>query len=729
MAINTQPQDTSQTEQQVTQTEFPIPNSFKQFATMTYSVSLYLQSPEHLNSMVNSQNKSVKGLKLLIQSGGINKSPDPSALGAERSEFFNNDFYIDDLSLKGLISGTATGSATNSFEINFTITEPAGLSFLQRLHNAIHDFNGKNKDFNFVNQTYLMVIRFYGYDKDGNQITATDIDKSSDAQAFSEKWVPFIIKNISFRLSSDKVIYAVEGVPTLSFAGNDKIHGTIPFNMGLQGQTLEHLLSGSDVKGEAGITLSGLKKALNDHQLKLKKDGLQEYADTYDFEFQSDSIKHAKLIQKGTTALNRTGLYNGQDNDTALKLATDTTKVLKDTRTIAINAGMKIITFLDLVIRTSSFISDQYKKVNDDNKDKTTKAVPQKKDNTPLKWFKIRPRVTYQEGKYDKKRNMYAQNITYVISEYEVQTLNTTSFDTASQMRIHKEYDFWFTGKNTEVLGFNQEFNALYYTTFSNKDIYNKETGIVGAADKQNNIRTMRAYKVNTYTDNAGGKENQTAEQAANAASVLYSPADQGTVTVDIVGDPDWIAQSQLFYAASGNNSNSPTMPDRSVNYDAAEVFFAINFNTIVDYDLNTGLADTTKKNLSADPAGTEGTVSQYSFGYRANEITTELAGGRFTQRLTGTVVWLPEEYVTGKKASANASEREVVEKKNAKHKIIPAANNTVSTSSLNASSSPASLTIDNRLNESSANALVSGSTTQERGVSEATPNSVIRKR
>jgi hypothetical protein len=156
-----------------------------------------------------------------------------------------------------------------------------------------------------------------------------------------------------------------------------------------------------------------------------------------------------------------------------------------------------------------------------------------------------------------------------------------------------------------------------------------------------------------------GGISDST-QQASNAAAILYSPADQANAEIDIVGDPDWIAQSELFYGPNKERNQLPHMPDGSVNTDLAEVFFSINFNTVVDYDLETGLADTTQKNVTTLHNKSE--VAQYKLVYRANTITTQLVGGQFLQKLMGTIIYVPTRCLTSRNESVreNGSQQTV---------------------------------------------------------------------
>jgi hypothetical protein len=617
----------------------PMPNRFRAFSTMTYSISLYLQSPDQYAEMQNTGKKDVTGLELLIQSAGITNTGDPF-FGAKRNKFFTRDFYLDDIQLQSYIAGTATGGPQNTFEVKFTVTEPMGLTFMERLYNASteHAANLGFKNFNPVNQLYLMVIRFYGYDEKGKQVINGKFDNSSDTNSYVEKWIPIMIRSIQFSVESSKVVYRCECVAPQTQIGHGQIHGTIPFNMALQGSTLEELLNGPATPTPGGVINTGLKEALNNHQATLTKkvndtDKKYEIPDVYEIEL-ADELKNAVTFAPGTNVIQRSASPGTATGAALSKLSSNNAKVASTSQTFATNAGMKIVKFIDLAIRSSSYISDQYKKLNDANKDGI--IAFKKVSPGPLNWFKIRPSVEILG--FDSIRQSWAYKITYHVSVYPVITVNTEDFDSADCFKVHKEYDFWFTGKNTEVLNFKQDFNSFYYTTFSDKH----KQDPTEYPRQQTNLRAMNVYRTNSTESDLGG-DNGTAEQAANAASILYAPQDIANCEIDILGDPDWLAQSELFFKATKNRGEA-VLNDGSINYDRAEVFFSVNFNTVVDYDLRTGLADVTQKNVTLSADGSvPNTVSQYAFVYRANTITTQFEKGKFTQQLKGTLVYVPE--------------------------------------------------------------------------------------
>lgn len=629
-----------------------IPNRFREFNTMTYGISLYLQSHTQYNKMMETGAKDVTGLELLIQSGGANLEAGRSGntelgpaleasgnYGAKRNKFFDKDFYLDDIQLQSYIAGTATGGPQNTFEAAFTVTEPMGLTFMERLYNAsvTHAKENDIENFNPVNQIYLMVIRFYGYDENGKQIMNAQFDGASDPGSYIEKWIPIMIRQIQFKIEDTKVVYSCECVCPQTQAGHGQIHGTIPFDMGLQGATLTDLLVGETrTQSSGGVVTQGLVAALNHHQLTLESQGKYERADEYNIEFQEGvGLDNAVMAALGTSVVARGATGAGMSTGTTIKKSVGPAQVAnKEVKTQATNAGMKIVKFIDLAIRSSRYMTNQYRKINDANKDDSTNPVggPDK----PLNWFKIRPRVEILG--FDKKRQGWAYKITYVITVYPVASVQTDDFQNAGRcINIHKEYNHWFTGLNTEVLRFTQEYNTFYFTTFSAKHMIDPSQN----PKYQNNFRAQRVYRPTSSEAHTG--ENLEDEQAANAASILYAPQDIANCEIDIVGDPDWLGQSELFYKAV-RKPDGAILKDGSLNYDRAEVYFSVNFNTVVDYNLQSGLADVTQQNVGKDLDGRNPSgVSQYAFVYRANTITSQFEKGKFTQKLKGTLMYIPE--------------------------------------------------------------------------------------
>lgn len=659
--------DESNIAEEFRQTIFPRENPFKEFATMTYSVSLYMMGSKEYSAMISSGVKTVKDLTLMLQSGGISKTPEGNH-GAVRSEYFDVDFYIDDVDIKGLVSGTSVSSPHNQFEMKFTITEPNGLSFLERLHAMVQEYNiskgiSKNR-INYATQNYLMVVRFYGYDENGKQITGRDIGISeslSDLTAVSEKFIPFQFTGIKFALENDVVRYRCEAVCPQTQIPIGVANSTITFNMELIGQSVGDVLSANsiptvEVDIEQGIgdgVRSSLVDALNTAQKRMENNGQVEFAHKYIIEFEEDSGIAESLVTTTGEFTDKEKTPMGDINKKHEALLTNKGFYDKNQKMFSITAGQSIVQAIDMIIRTSTYISNQQDIIIDEVTGKVTKK---EKAPTVLQWFKIRTQV--KPLQYDSKRADYAYEIKYVISRYQINNIRSPYFGPTKFRGTHKEYDYWFTGKNTEVLDFKQEYNYLYYQTFG---------GDMGVPTITNNARelTKQVYQ-SSASESAQGGKNRRNEASANAASLLYSPSDQANAQLMIIGDPDWMAQSEIFYSPDATGIGlGPFMSDGSVNYDASEVLFSVNYNTNVDYDLKTGIADVGEKNYGR--IGGSGGDSRLSLIYRANTITTNLNDGKFTQMLEGTLMLFPTEEQLDKEAAVKKEIQENLELPNKK--------------------------------------------------------------
>jgi hypothetical protein len=100
---------------------------------------------------------------------------------------------------------------------------------------------------------YCLAVRFYGYNENGDLVTTGRSGTNgqtnlTDPRAIVEKFYPFVITNIKFRIPKDRVVeYQVEGKPIPHFYNKSQDRGSIPFNFELAGETVEQILRGKPV--------------------------------------------------------------------------------------------------------------------------------------------------------------------------------------------------------------------------------------------------------------------------------------------------------------------------------------------------------------------------------------------------------------------------------------------------------------------------------------------------
>ena len=240
-------------------------NILDYYASYTYSLSWYLVDPDTYNKLVKSPKRNLEGYYLLVQSGGApvnnqvptNNGTNPTVqtsgtVGYGRSPFFPLDYYIDNLEFNIAYGGTATGGAATFGDLTFTITEPNGISLLDNLYSAVADLYSKKNITkpgvapNYSSAAYVMVIRFYGYDVDGNLVQPIARRAGvTDNQAAVEKFIPFIINNIDFKVSNKLVEYQIAGTVPGTATGFSTNRGSIPQNFQFQGATVKDILVGT----------------------------------------------------------------------------------------------------------------------------------------------------------------------------------------------------------------------------------------------------------------------------------------------------------------------------------------------------------------------------------------------------------------------------------------------------------------------------------------------------
>jgi hypothetical protein len=238
----------------------PQPNVLDQYASYTYNLSWYLITPEIFDSLSNGP-PNINQWVLIAKSGGAEAQTDPSGNG-KRSPFFPIDYYMDNLTIESGLVGSGPGSnmATAGAPVfNFTVTEPNGLTLPGALAGAVKDYYGREgiTSASPVNAMFCMVIKFFGYDIQGNLVEAGragNQDGSSSIaspRAIVQKIYPFVIAGFDFKLSSGAVVYNITGrSPPYNF-NMGAMRGMIPAQFEMVGATVGDILSGNGSEGEA----------------------------------------------------------------------------------------------------------------------------------------------------------------------------------------------------------------------------------------------------------------------------------------------------------------------------------------------------------------------------------------------------------------------------------------------------------------------------------------------
>lgn len=714
----------------------PQSNILDKYASYTYSISLYIMSKNDFSTMLKNKRKYIPGYQLLMQSGGAGPAgsvvpgaqldpniEDPQLAGRAslsnlgRNQFFPLDYYIDDVHLKSVIATKGTNMSNNVFELHFKIIEPNGISLLDNLYAATQQYMslqpGVSSGYkqNYAAQNYLMVIRFYGYDANGNLVLAQNgqgAQGTSDSNAIVEKWIPFQFTNIRFRVANKLTEYDCHGVVVNNAIASAQGRGTIPYNIELTSTTLKNLLTGkigfnqttasatgtatgvrtfgqtttdatnaptvpnafntavntalstgptggnSPSKANASpqkTIVSGLADALNQFAQEQCQgpDAKFTVPDVYEIEIVEKAIQEASVVPPGD--IQKKNLPMVPSGNPSQQLLGTKQSTQNDAKTNTAFAGMSIIQFIDQVVRNSTYITEQQTSIIGTDSSGKQILIPQGNPAKTFAWFRIG--MEAEPLQYDYKRNDYAYKIKYQINSYAVTDVKSDFFPRSQYRGTHKQYNYWFTGENTQILDLTQDFNYLYYIVQSGK----QPPALAGIADHRE--LEKRAFQPNSNESNQGAANN-VFEPAANAADYLYSPADQSRIRLVIVGDPAWIQQGEIWQGTSGVKFNyGPYNTDGSINFESQDILFEVLFNKPVDYDLQTGLMDPGQKNYNANRESGEAGSARQSYVYKAITVESILNRGKFTQELNGVL----QTYQLPKTQAATETKREAPKK------------------------------------------------------------------
>jgi hypothetical protein len=637
------------------------PNELNQYTSVSYNIALYMMNSRSYVDITRSPNSPQEALKfpnsqLLMRSGGVGLD--------NTNNNFSNDFFIDDLEISNIAVGpNKFRHNTNATDIRFTITEPRGVTLLEKLQSLAGTVLVTTRE-KYIHAPYLLEIKFKGYDETGKPVPTPS----------KPKYIPIRITNMTFEVTSSGTQYRVEAVP-FSNQALQSIVSTIPHNIELKAKTVGDIFSSEVIKVVDEATKisnenQGIDGPGSDNASKIKRTKVKNLAeiltdsqktrtgspplsgnaktiilkngkpyqvqppaekyDTYNFLI-ADEIANAKLnLGDLYDVLNTPVPTDGEKKNTKktdrsqfetyVQGLTKGVKFDKDTGIFKINAGTDISKLINLVIMHSDYMDKNI----EDNPDQYAKS------GDPINWFRIRPVIksaTSSGGGYDAKEGRYKYDIMFAV---EKNVIHYHDFPWAKKSRpigkgYHKKYDYIFSGQNTQVLDFQLKFNTAFLqvmTAGTGSPFANKSANTPFTPVQKEIVDTIEGNTTNV-------EDNITRKRAKDLfSSVMSDGVDMVNLDMQIVGDPAWIPTSDAYWqdkVRKGEQYAQAFMPDGTINYNLSPPFIQVNLKTPIDYDNTTGLQN---PNQSIN--------SSFSGVYRITQVDSTFSGGAFQQRLTG---------------------------------------------------------------------------------------------
>ena len=637
----------------------PIPNLLKEFASVNPVLTLMVTTPINYVNMMNAQQYDASKWYPICKSGGVGPNK-ATGINSTTSKYFSKDLYIDEVDIETIAGFSQENRGSNATTINFTIVEPYGMDLIEQLF----DFCGSGlNEPSYTQIPYMLVIDFMGWKQDGS---------FSGQIPGASKYIPIRLMNMSITLNNLGSIYKVEAI-AYNETGNTEQLGRIDKTFEVSGATISDYAN-------------GLLNTLNDQQKALVNDPkILAVPDVYSIKFITGEIGASTTDTEIWTGKNDPPVARDVPSpapaNTALKVAQNTGQFATNDGSslnavsysskgkIAFNAGSSIIDCLNQIIINSKYITDQIKKYNalvdDANKkaaaaganyadDSGVKSALDLLSKTPLNWFIIIPFINPKT--YDNVRNTYSHDIVFTVRPYPIynsRSISAPNSDPSS--RCVKEYDYIFTGNNTEVISFELAFNNAFIT-YAQVNAYQKTQGTGGGlpdTPMSTGPNTTGAPVVqpkqsatpaggitvpsssNTKPPSGIGQNDAGRTQASDVASTIYAPAEQLQLDLTIQGDPDFIKQDGIFINPPSYNS-APYLASTGTNvpggimFNTGEIYANVNFKIPQDISLSTGTLDLA---FAGDSKSYNRNV--FSGYYRVVSISNKIDKAKFTQKLS----------------------------------------------------------------------------------------------
>jgi hypothetical protein len=658
----------------------PAPNILSNYASYNYVLTLSALSSDDLNFPDQSY-KIGKPLPIICKSAGA----DPT--NRIKTAFGANEFYINNLTFESRI-GNVSVKSTNISVVQFDVIEPYSIGlFIMSVQQAAAQAGHKN----WRDGAYLLSIEFRGNTETGGI-----------------KKVPFSTRHIPIRLSMMEIKSSAEGSKYLinGFAINGLAQTTefasLKTETSIQGKTVQEVLQtgpqslqavvnaklgeakksddvalanqivilfpkeedlpSSVAPAAASVTARGTKATLNPQltstsETILKKIGVDKTT-------LQQSISAINDIGQASMGFNDfrpadAGTANAADTYDPISKTWIRGKLVHDpqTGTFKFAQNSDIPTAINQIL-----LASDYAKKSLENVDPATGMVT---------WWRIETQIFYIDSQDNEaKTNKKPKIAVYKIVPYKVHPGKTVGPNTNPnydllKKKIVKRYDYIFTGKNTEIINFNIDFNVGFSNSFTADSYKNNQDLVTGkkdapAATAGNNVQTQDASpKGNPVFDQQGSNPNgslvQTADKqfsegqggggkdtltqlvAKNFHKAITNPLDMVLIDLEILGDPYWIVSSGLGnYTSKTVNGVKDLSTDGSVNWQTSEVDMIVNFRSPIDINQITGLynfAGPNHQDMTKDPKA--GPAIGFTGLYKVILVTSEFRNGSFVQKVS----------------------------------------------------------------------------------------------
>ena len=431
------------------------------------------------------------------------------------TEFGSFDYFIDDVVIASIPAPSDLTSVTFATKITFKVIEPYSMGlFLLTMQQAAQK---AGYGLNFKEAPYVFMIEFVG--------NVNGMPSSPTPGPELTRYIPIKIINIKFNVSASGSTYEVEAIPYNEHVFRDHVIKSVT-DIQISGKTVKDIL----LDGPTSLLAQLETKQLYD-QPNVKNSDLIKIQFPKSFMEQvgiDNEIVNSQLYENFQTGGTEPFPYLPDVHLGNKDLYKSTTFKMEDDKTWHFVQEVSIPDIITEVIIRSHYITDQI--VGNNFK---------YDENGMIKWFRIEGRVRDLDNNSQLGRQQ--RIIEYRVIPYKVHIhrflppdVTPPGYDNLKKT-VARTYDYIYTGKNTEILKLDLNFDLAFFTPVpadAAEYVGQSTPGLAGLA--AGGKKTEQIFPQTTQVDNIGGNSGPFAYQSPSPLVQMQGAGSGGNTLLDL---------------------------------------------------------------------------------------------------------------------------------------------------------------------------------------------------
>ena len=572
-----------------------------------------------------------------------------------------HDLFIENVNMISTVGPNTERSLGNFTKMEFEVHEPFGITFIEKVRAA----TAINKYLDYQDAPLLLTIEFKGNDDRGNgNLMPFKVAKGYTKATPVVRKIPILIARVEFDVTEAGAKYNVIAVPYTDLAFDDRYK--YPRRV---------LTSQADNIYE---WLNDTKRQLDEQQIKeLKEDKTRQIADIYDLRIHPDVVEKGKKYDKSKQSTNIAGAVSDQKefaeavNESLDEGLTGLSPTPKGSEAQG-NPNIAITKYFEDAVRSQlgyqeiandfwtaylrgtggydeTLLKDKVKVANIIQSDAFKQVLM---NNQYVDWFKIKTTVeTPNPDVIDNITKMSPKRIIYEAIPFRIHILKFLPPGVSLGLvdwskKVHKEYDFIYTGDNVDVQGLRINYKTAYYMRNTRADdrsdtdkglfthIADSFKEVFGLERDPEPLLPLRQYPstikgANTMSTNTGLDN-----KAQQFYDYLTHPeVDMMRIELDILGDPAYLCQDMYLPISKTKKAKNTTydLDLDSFNADGYQPIINVRYRLPDDIDEKKG----TMFSEGLDGKALFREENLFFNGlYQVNKVDSKFNDGQFTQTL-----------------------------------------------------------------------------------------------